>query len=264
MPEVELSDGDRMHYEEKGAGLPVVLVHGFPLDGRIWEHQLAGLSDRHRVIVPDLRGFGGSRSTRPFTLADLADDLHQLLSRIGALPCVLGGLSMGGYVTFAFMTKYLNDLKGVLLIDTKCEADNAEQKAGRLKMIESLRAGGAKVVADAMEPKMLAPGAAQGRPDVAGRLRRIMEEQPPLTLEHALMAMRDREDYRDKLASCACPTLILVGDGDQITPPSGAEAMAREIPRAKLVVIKGAGHLAPMEQPEQVTRAVKEFLGEIA
>ena len=262
MPEIEVG-GERIHYEERGRGLPVVLVHGFPLDCRIWEAQVAGLSDRHRVIAPDLRGFGRSRSSRAFSLGQMADDLHGLLEKLGALPAVLGGLSMGGYVALEYVVRYPAGLKGLMLIDTKAEADTAEGKAGRDKMIESVRKGGAKAVADAMEPKMLAPGAAQGRPEVARKLREIMESQSPKTIEHALAAMRDRTDHRDKLASIAVPTLIVVGDQDAITPPAVAEGMNREIPKSKLVVVKGAGHLTSMEQPEQVTRAMAEFLSQI-
>lgn len=262
MPHLTL-DGDPIHYQEKGTGPAVVLLHGFPLDLRIWDAQAAALSDRNRVITIDLRGFGQSRSTRSFTMQDLADDVHHVLTHIQATPAVLGGLSMGGYVTLAYMVKYPTDLRGVMLIDTKAEADTADGKAGRMKMIELVKKEGAKAVADQMMPKMLSPDTPPSRPDVVGRLREIMEACPPLTIEHALLALRDRPDQTDKLASCACPTLIVVGESDAITPPAAAQAMQKEIPHAKLAVIKAAGHMSPMEQPEQVSRAMKEFLGTV-
>src|SRR5882724_9730698 len=121
---------------DKGHGPTVVLVHGFPLDRRMWGAQLAELLPHHRVIVPDLRGFGHSQFDSAFTIEDLADDLHRTLESISALPCVLAGLSMGGYVALAYIRKYPTDLRGLILVDTKAEGDNPQQREGRGKMIE--------------------------------------------------------------------------------------------------------------------------------
>src|SRR3954471_8710967 len=163
-----------LHYEEwgeSGKGTPLVLLHGFPLDGRVWGAQRKSLSDRCRVIAPDLRGFGKSApATSPFTMESLADDVHALLAEIGALPCVLGGLSMGGYVALAYVKKYPGDLKGLALIDTRAEGDTPEGKEGRGKMIDTARGpAGAKAVADQMMPKMVAAEAQDHRPDLVRR-----------------------------------------------------------------------------------------------
>ena len=259
MPSIDIN-GTRFNYSERGAGTPLVLVHGFPLDNRVWDEQVAGLSDRFRVIAPDLRGFGQTRSEQAFSMESLADDLHQLLTKIGARPCVLAGLSMGGYVALTYDARYPTDLKGLVLVDTRAEADSTEAKQGREKMIETVRASGSVAVASAMMPKMLAPDAQQGRPELMQKLRGIMEACPAKTIEHALAAMRDRRDFRDRLASIAVPTLIVVGDQDAITPPAMSEFMAREIPKAKLIVIKGSGHMSPMEQPGQVNQVLRTFV----
>lgn len=253
-------NGAAISYQEQGKGPAVVLLHGFPLDSRIFSEQVQALSDRHRVITIDLRGFGQSKDTKTFTLESLADDVHELLHQIGALPCVLGGLSMGGYVSLAYVKKYPTDLKGLMLIDTRAEGDTPEGRAARDKMIELARTKGAKAVADQMLPKMLAPEEASRRPGVARQLQTIMEACPALTIEHALAAMRDRDDHTESLPSIAVPTLIIVGDQDAITPPAVAEKMHATIPRSKLELIRGAGHLSTMEQPNQVTRAMREFL----
>src|SRR5215218_4015337 len=129
-------NGTTLNYLEQGTGTPLVLLHGFPLDSRIWREQIAALSDRFRVIAPDLRGFGQSKSDDAFTMQSLADDVHALLADRGALPAILGGLSMGGYVALAYAKKYPSDLRGLALIDTKAEADTPEGKQGRQKMIE--------------------------------------------------------------------------------------------------------------------------------
>ena len=255
MPEVNVN-GDVMSYEERGQGKNLVLVHGFPLDRRIWVDQVAGLSEVCRVITVDLPGFGQSRMQSPFTIPSLADSLHQFLQKIHALPCILGGLSMGGYVAFAFLTKYLPDLSGLVLVDTKCEADTADGKAARLRMVEVARTKGAKGIADEMEPKMTAPDA---DPQVKLRLREIMEACSAKTSEVALLAMRERGDYRDKLPSVAVPTLILVGDKDVLIPQSLCNSMCHEIPLCEVTVIKDAGHMTPMEKPAEVTAAIRRW-----
>ncbi len=262
MPEVNVS-GQMISYTERGRGLPVALVHGFPLDNRIWEGQVAGLSDKYRVIAPDLPGFGKSQPPRPFTMESLADSLHAFLTQIRALPCALAGLSMGGYMSFAYDCKYPTDLKALILVDTKAEGDTPDGKAGRNKMIETARASGSPAIAAAMMPKMLAPQSQQTRPQLVQQAKEIMEACPPQTIEYALAAMRDRNDYRDCLASIAVPTLIVVGEADAITPPAVAESMNKAIAHSKLVVIKGAGHLSSMEQPEQVNQALRQFLASI-
>src|ERR1043165_1650122 len=128
-------NGATIHYDEAGQGTPLVLLHGFPLDNRVWTQQRTALADRFRVITPDLRGFGKSPSIAPFTMESLADDVHALLQAIGALPCIIGGLSMGGYVCLEFVRKHPASVKGLMLIDTRAEGDSPEGKQGREKMI---------------------------------------------------------------------------------------------------------------------------------
>jgi pimeloyl-ACP methyl ester carboxylesterase len=222
------------------------------------------LSDGFRVITPDLRGFGRSKSQEPFSLVDLADDVHELLEQIGALPCVLGGLSMGGYTALAYVKKYAADLRALILVDTKADADTPEGKQGREKMIQLAREKGSKAVSDQMMPKMLAPDAEKTRPAVAHELRAIMEACPPKTIEHALAAMRDRPDRSGELSSINVPTLVIVGDADAITPPEVATKMYQSLTKGQLVTIKGAGHMACMEQPEQVSRAIRDFISPLA
>jgi len=262
MPTITL-DRKIIHYDEAGrraAAVPVVaLLHGFPLDNRVFEAQVAALSGSFRVIAPDLPGFGRSRGDHAFTIASLADDVHTLLRYLGALPCALGGLSMGGYVAQAFAKKYPADLTALILIDTKSEADNAEAKEKRNKMIELARTGGSRAVADAMLPSMITPENAT-QPQIGAKLRQVMEACPPQTIENALTAMRDREDYTSLLPSIAVPTLLIVGERDAISTRATMEAMHRAIPRSKLAVIADAGHLTSMEKPREVSDSIGAFL----
>jgi pimeloyl-ACP methyl ester carboxylesterase len=114
-----------------------------------------------------------------------------------------------------------------------------------------------------MMPKMLAPETPTKMPDVARELRTVMESQPPRTIENALVAMRDRPDFRKDLPSIAVPTLILVGKSDAITPPAMAETLNKNIPKSQLVTIRSAGHMTPMEQPQQVNDAIRAFAAQL-
>ncbi len=256
--------GASLHYSDQGTGPVIVLVHGFPVDSTMWDDQAASLCASHRVITPDLRGFGQSKSEDPFTIESLADDLHALLSQIGALPCTLAGLSMGGYVALAYAKKYPTDLSALALVDTRAEGDSPQGRAGREKMIALVRKSGAEAVADEMMGKLLDEETVCHRPQVVTRLRQIMKRCLPKTIEHALMAMRDRPDQTVNLPSIPVRTLIVVGELDTITPPESAETMRRLIPHNRLELIRGAGHMSPMEQPTQVTRVLQRFARDVA
>jgi pimeloyl-ACP methyl ester carboxylesterase len=248
------------HYCQQGQGLPLVLVHGFPLDHRVWDQQLTGLSDCARVIAVDLKGFGKSLSTEAFTMESMADELHQLLQQIGALPCVIGGLSMGGYVALAFAEAFASDLKGFILIDSKTEADGQGAKESRQKMAELAMHGGAAPVAEQMMPKMLATSSFQEKPEVVQTLRRIMEAVPPVTIANACYAMRDRPDRTSLVSTFAFPSLVVVGEADAIIPVSMAEAIRQQMPQGQLAVIPQAGHMPSVEQPDAFNDVIRQFL----
>ncbi len=246
-----------LNYIERGCGPAVVLLHGFPLDSRVWEGQLEELADEFRVIALDLPGFGKSVSIGKFTIESLADIVRKTLERMGALPCVLGGLSMGGYVAQAFVSKYAQSLRGLMLIDTRPNADSEQGKVARNEMIELARTHGSSAVAEQMMPKMLAPGAAS---DVTARLRAIMNACPAETIQNAVAAMRDRPDFSTMLQNLTLPALILCGEMDVLSPPVITEQMHRLVAGSNLAMIAGAGHMAPMERPREVSAAMRRFL----
>ncbi|MGD1277340.1 MAG: alpha/beta fold hydrolase [Tepidisphaeraceae bacterium] len=257
----QLVHGATIHYRQRGAGVPLVLVHGFPLDQRLWEGQWTDLSRCCRVITPDLPGFGLSGGGESFSIESLADDLHAFLQQMEALPAVLGGLSMGGYVAQAYVQKYAADLRGLILLDTRASADTPAGKQARNEMIELARQKGSAAVAEQMRPKVLPP---QADPQVLARVTEMMTACPSRTIQQASAAMRDRPDYTEALGRIAVPTLVVVGELDALSPPSVALAMQKAIPRATLAVIAGAGHLSPIERPQQVNRAIEQFLAGIS
>jgi pimeloyl-ACP methyl ester carboxylesterase len=242
-----------------GAGTPLVLLHGFPLDARIWDDVLPGFDGR-RVATVDLPGFGRSAGVVATTMEQFSRVVHQALSDAGLLPCILGGLSMGGYVAQDFIRRFRSDVSGLLLVDTKSAADDTNQRAGRDAMIKLVRSDGPAAVADQMLPKVLGPTSHRDRPDVVRRVREIMQSQPASGIESALSAMRDRPDYTADLALIDVPVLIIVGDEDGIAPASVATGMGSQIPGSKVVAISGAGHFPPVETPEAFSTAATSWL----
>ncbi len=231
----------------------VVLLHAFPLSSAMWQPQVEALGNEYRILTPDLRGFGRAEGfTGIPSIAQMADDVAGLIHE----PVVLGGLSMGGYVALAFARKYPDKLRGLILADTKAEADDATGKANRDKMIAFAESHTAREVIDSVMPKMVAT--AQG----AEKVRVLASKQSSAGIADAVRAMRDRPDSSDVLPTIRMPTLIIVGSDDQLTPLPVAQSLAGRIAGARLEVIPGAGHISNLENPVAFNAALHQFLHE--
>jgi pimeloyl-ACP methyl ester carboxylesterase len=244
---------------EMGTGAPVILVHGYPLDGAMWSGVARALMSRFRVLKPDLPGRGDSPAASSGRMEDYADFLAAILAAL-AQPAGLAGFSMGGYAALALARRRPEHLAALALVDTRAQADDEAGRAKRDESIATVRSSGVAPIADTMIPKLLSPASAGNR-DLVDRVRRIMLRQKPETVEADLMALRDRSDSRAALPGIGIPTLVVVGAEDALTPPADSEAMASAIPGARLTTIPGAGHLAPMERPGAVAAALSEFFG---
>jgi pimeloyl-ACP methyl ester carboxylesterase len=248
--------------DDAGTGPPVVLLHAFPFSRAMWRPQVEALHSSYRVITPDLRGFGGSA---PFTgtpsVDTMADDVAALLDALGASePVVLGGLSMGGYVSLAFARRHGQRLRGLILADTRAEPDGPEARANRDRMIAFARDHSAADVVEQLLPKLLGERTRATKPDVVDEVRRIGSAQPVHGVITALQAMRDRPDATAVLANVSVPTLVLVGAEDTATPLAAAQVLATGIRGARLVTIADAGHLSSLECPGRFNEAVSGFL----
>lgn len=253
-------------YDDAGSGPPVVLLHAFPLSRSMWTPQMQALRTTHRLLAPDLRGFGGSKAfDDPPSLDQVADDVAGLLDELSIKDrIVLGGLSMGGYAAFAFVRRHANRLRGLILADTRAEADDAEGRANRDRLIAFAAQNTARAVLDQMMAKLIAPETMTRHPEVVESIRGIASSQTPAAIVGALKAMRARPDSGPTLASIRVPTLVVVGEKDTLTPPAMSESIAARVAAAKLVRIEGAGHLANLEKPEGFNAAVREFLQGLA
>jgi pimeloyl-ACP methyl ester carboxylesterase len=251
-------------YDDYGPGPVVVLLHGFPLNRKIWSPQETSVGSIYRVIAPDLRGHGQSAAPAgAYTMDVMADDVIELLDALQiTTPVVLGGLSMGGYVALSLVARYPRRVRALMLIDTRATADTPEAAKNREELARTVEAtGSTRNVVDAMLPRFFSEETRSRRGELIPPVKEMMEKNTPRGVAGALQGMAQRPDRTALLATITIPTLVMVGAHDVITTVEESRQMAAALPRAQLVVIPDGGHLAPLENPEAANGAMLTFLG---
>jgi len=251
-------NGVELAYEERGTGMPLILIHGFPFTRQMWERQTTSLATKYRVITPDLRGFGESSGT-PSSIEEMANDLHALIKHLDLSACVVAGFSMGGYVAFRYFALHIERVKALVLVSTRAEADTAEAREGRYAAIERIRSEGAEKYLAEFSRRLVSPQTLDTDPSLVAKVRRYMGVPRAETLIGALKAMSERPDSSYLLPIIVVPTLVVAGADDKIIPVTVAREMAGKIRGAKCVVIGGAGHTVNVEQADQFTARLREF-----
>ncbi len=256
--------GVELAWDDTGRGLPVVLLHAFPVNRGMWASQRETLAARYRVITPDFRGHGESGlADEDSTMERLAEDIAGLLDDLKLERVVLGGLSMGGYAAFAFLRRHAGRVAALILAGTRAGADSEDGRKARHDNAALAEKEGAGVIAERLLPKLLGATTQTNKPEVVAAVRAMILSTPPAGIARALRGMAARPNSTPLLGYIGVPTLILVGEEDTLTPPAESEAMAKAIPGAALVNIPAAGHLANLEQPAAFTRALEDFLGSL-
>jgi pimeloyl-ACP methyl ester carboxylesterase len=255
-------DRRSLNVNEIGSGQPLLFVHGFPLDHQMWRFQIAEFSPTHRVIAPDLRGFGRSDVTPgKFHMSQMADDLATILDRLGiGEPVTLCGLSMGGYVAWEFWKRHRQQLARLILCDTRAIADSSDTKEMRRETAGRLLLEGPGFLAKSMPQKMFSPKTQQSNPELVNEIQKMIHYGSPAGFGAASMGMAARADATDWLPAIDVPTLVIVGADDVISPVDEMQSIATAIPGAQFVVVPDAGHLAPLENPSIVNAAIRDFL----
>lgn len=252
-------NGIQIAFTDEGEGIPMLFIHGFPLNRGAWSSQVEAFKSRFRVIVPDLRGFGESGSSEgPVPMSRFAEDIWALGQHLGLDRVILVGHSMGGYIALAMAKAYPALLRGLVLVGTKPGQDSVEAANARREAAEKVRREGPSVVVDAMAAKMLSSSDTDGRK--AAVVRACMTPTSSEGIIGALLGMALRPDSHDVLDKIRVPTLVMTGGEDTLIPPSESEAMAKVIPDAQLRIIPRAGHLVAVDQSAAFNEAMREWL----
>lgn len=247
--------GRRVRYLEAGSGWPVVLLHAFPMTAEQWRPQLERAPDGCRMIAPDVVARPGDER-----MDEMAADVLRLADHLEVGRAVIGGLSMGGYVTLAAYRQAPERFLGMLLANTRATADTAEARAGRERLIALAHERGPDAIADEMLPKLLGSTTRRERREVEERVRSIATSVSADAIAGALTAMMRRPDSSPLLARISCATLAIASDEDGVTPPAEVEGMQQRIPRSRFVLLHGAGHLSNLEAPDAFSKALADFL----
>lgn len=256
--------GREIGYDDAGAGKTIVLLHGHPLNRSMWNGQAEILQNDYRVVRPDLRGYGETAAiSEVSTMAEMARDVADLLDDLKLEAIVLGGLSMGGYAALEFYNLFPKRVSALVLADTKAASDAPEARKKRFETADKIEKEGIEPLVAEMLPKILGPATHSTKPEIAERVRKMMLATAPAGAAAALRGMAERSDHSKLLAEISVPTLVIVGESDELTPPAEAEKMNQAVKDSRLVKISNAGHLAPLENEAAFNRALLDFLAEI-
>jgi pimeloyl-ACP methyl ester carboxylesterase len=255
-----LPDGLEIAYDEAGSGAPLLFVHGWPHNRSLWAGQMSGLPTQARCIAPDLRGFGGSSETEPYSMEQYADDLAALLDSLGIDRAVVCGLSMGGYVALAMLRRHPARVRGLILASTRAAADTPEGREKRARLIEFIERRGMDALADTQLRSMVGATTFERKGGARESLRQMMAAASPSGAIGAQRAMMARSDSTDLVAALDVPALVVAGSDDVITSPDEMRTMAARMPHARFELIAGAGHVCAYERPGAFNHVVGELL----
>lgn len=257
-------NGIQLFYHDHGppdASTVLLLAHAFPTSSKLWQHQVTALSGSTRLILPDLRGFGQSDAPAgPYTMEQHADDMAALMDHLELEQVVFGGVSMGGYISFAMMRQYPQRVRGLVLACTRAVADTPEGRAAREADAQLAEQQGAKIIADQWTSRLLGPNATLEQHTI---IHAIIAANPSQGIAEALRGMGLRPDSNELLSSITVPTLVIAGSEDTLMPTTELRTIHEGIAGSQYAELAGAGHLANFENPTAFNTVVREFLSRV-
>jgi pimeloyl-ACP methyl ester carboxylesterase len=244
-----------LFYVEQGHGIPIVFLHGYPLDHRIWLPVFPYLRKDIHIIAPDLRGHGRSPVAKGvYSMSLLVEDVIHLLDKLKIEKVVIAGHSMGGYVTFEFWHKHPDRISGIALVATRANADSEERKKDRSQIAEEVMKAGTVQVVNSMLTKLTK------KTELYPEIRGIMEGISPQGVAGILRGIANRANASPWLPQINVPTVVIAGRDDQLVPMQESIEMAKKLQNGKLEMIDNAGHLPMMEDPEKVAQCLNDLI----
>ena len=258
-------NGLSLAVHDEGSGPPILFVHGFPLSHAMWRAQLTAFAPNHRVIAPDLRGFGESDVTAgTVTMEQHADDLAALLDELNVNErVVLCGLSMGGYIAWQFQQKFPERLRALILCDTRAIADTPDGVENRRRLAKMVVENGSAAVASVMLPNLFSPATADRDQSAIDELQQTIAATSPQGIAASSLGMAERPDVTPLLPNIKTPSLLIVGEDDGISTPKEMRGIAAAMPNAAIFEVPNAGHMSPLENPVAVNLVIRQFLDDL-
>lgn len=258
-------NGISLAYDDGGSGLPLLLIHGFPLSRGMWAPQFEALRGDFRIIAPDLRGFGESDAPDgPYSMDLFADDMIGLLDHLGITRAAVCGMSMGGYVLMNMLSRYPERVSAACFMVTRAGADDDAGRERRLTLAREVMIRGPHLVTDIFSLILFSSRAGDETAELRERVGRIMAGNSSRGMAGGLLAMRERPDFSGRLAEFTLPALVIGAEDDMAIPPEESRLLAAGLPDARLAIVPGAGHMACMENPTVVNRELHSFLAELS
>ena len=234
----------------------LLLLHGWPLDGSMWDPQIVGLEDV-AIIAPSMPGFGGTPVTAAvMTMDAAADAAADAVRNAGLDGAVVCGLSMGGYVALALWRRHRELFRGLILANTKSGPDDDAGRERRRALAERLRSEGNGFLAQS-PPPLLSSDAPQELWDM---VKASIRFQPAEAIAAAALGMAERPDSTSDLAGIDVPSLVITSSNDTLIPPEATSPIASDIPGARLEIIPNAGHLSNLEAPDAFNDLLRSHL----
>ena len=251
-------NGLRMFVKTFGDGLPVILVHGFPLDHTIWLPVVELLENEARLILPDLRGHGQSDAPAgTYSMRLIAQDLAALQDALAIRCAILVGHSMGGYASLAFAQEYPDRLAGLGMVASQAAADSEERRNARYQMAAEVAEKGVTPIAALMAERLFA------RKDLVPEIERVILNTSPVGVVGALKGLAERPDMSGFLEEINVPTAVIAGSQDGLVPGARTQELVEKIPQAKLTLIQAVGHMPMLEAPEETAGALLELISTV-
>ena len=257
-----MNDGPSIYFDDSGQGAPIVLGHSFLCDGSQWREQVAGLSDRYRLINLDFRGHGKSAAaTEPFTLYDAVDDVVGVLDQLGIEKAVWCGLSIGGMVALRAALTVPERIDRLIIMDSDSGSERFRKKIQYKLMGMGVRTMGFGPFLNEITRLMFGESTRRNKPELVEEWRaKFAAVDVPSTLV-ALGGLIQRDSVLDRLGEIDIPALIMVGQEDASLPVPISRRIHKALPNSEFIEIPEAGHLSALEQPEFVNGAIRDFLG---